>query len=173
MSDIIEKLTFRQRQNVMNTTLLQTSLGVLLAIITHTASAEIYKCTGQDGQTQFSDKPCAKDAEIIEVGTSSSGINLGSQGDYSNIERDNNLTDSERKIARLKNDIEKLKKQQSKETSELFSTRQKAIDNRLNGAYIASLTQEIDSTSRDYRDKISSKMDEINELYKERRQLQK
>lgn len=41
------------------------SLVCLLAVFP-TAQAEIYKCT-VDGKTIFSDKACAKDAEIIEI----------------------------------------------------------------------------------------------------------
>jgi TolA-binding protein len=160
-------------KRAMNYKLLKITLGSILVSCSYLASAQIYKCTDQKGQTQFSDKPCAPDAEVIEVDTSTSGINLGSQGDFSKVERDNKLTDSERKIARLQKDIEILRQQQKKETSKLFTERQKAIDNRLNAPYIATLTQDIERTSREYSDKIKSKTDEINALYKERRQLNK
>ena len=150
---------------------LKTTALIFLAHFSQFSSAEIYKCTDQYGQPEYSDRPCAEDAEVIEVNTSSSGINLGSQGDFSEVKKNNDLYDSERKISRLEKEIKKLGAQRDTEVTELYTKLQSARDNRLNAAWIQTLSTDIQTVSKDYNAKIQSKRDEINQLYAKRRQL--
>ena len=89
----------------------------------------------------------------------------------SEVKKDNDLYDSERKISRLQKEIKKLGSQRDKEVTELYGKLQSARDNRLNGVWIQSLSTEIQTVSKDYNTKIQSKRDEINQLYAERRKL--
>ena len=54
--------------------LIQTlAFAAVFAAITTTAKSEVYKCTGADGKTAFSDQPCAsgQKAAVIKPQTSS------------------------------------------------------------------------------------------------------
>lgn len=43
-------------------------VAVLIAILASTSiQAEIYRCIDDEGRTEFSDRPCADDAEIVEL----------------------------------------------------------------------------------------------------------
>lgn len=51
----------------MNTRYLTYFWLVSLCLLTQLAKAEVYKCTGADGKTAFSDQPCAKDQKAIAI----------------------------------------------------------------------------------------------------------
>jgi len=75
--------------------------GLFVLVFSAVVQAEIFKCVTDGGQTEFSDKPCAPDAEKITVDTGNTGANLGSQGDYSKVEGSNDLLALDKQIQAL------------------------------------------------------------------------
>lgn len=49
-------------------------LALLLCLGVTTVQAEIFKCTNEKGKVAFSDKPCSKDAEVVQLTETNIGI---------------------------------------------------------------------------------------------------
>jgi len=92
---------------------------ILLLALAGTAHAEIYKCTGADGRPQFSDKPCADDAEVVELKEGNSGISIGPESDFRQIKHSNAKRDYDRDIARIEGAIRRLNKERTDKLNRL------------------------------------------------------
>ena len=88
--------------------------------------AQIYKCIDESGTTQFSDKPCAQNAEEITIDVpASSGVNLGEKVDEAEKDArqlDREIKQLERKIAKIEKTFDKNMAALSKEFDEAPNT---------------------------------------------------
>jgi len=133
-----------------------------LVMISSASHAEIYKCTKDDGSTEFSDEPCSRDAEKIDVNpTSQGGGNLS--GGYSDEFIEERAT--RRKVESLNDRIEDLyeerKEVQSAMDAELVeyrSQRQRANNNLAGAVWENSLAKDADVI----RERYQSEIDQIN-----------
>ena len=88
--------------------------------------AQIYKCVGESGATQFSDKPCGKSAEEITVDVpATSGVSLAepvSEDEKDARQLDREIKQLERKIAKIEKTFDKNMAALSKEFDEAPNT---------------------------------------------------
>ena len=73
--------------------------------------AQIYKCVGESGATQFSDKPCGKSAEEITVDVpATSGVSLAepvSEDEKDARQLDREIKQLERKISKMEKEFDR------------------------------------------------------------------
>ncbi len=155
-------------ENLVTSLVISIALGLFMAT---PAGAEIYKCVDTAGRAQFSDKPCSKNAEKIEVDTSSSGISHGPQGDFSRVRSDMQRRDIERRITRLESDITGLQDAKNAELSRLRYRQSRANNNLAGATWEQSIATEMASVTQDYNSQIEMKREEISDLRDHLREL--
>lgn len=64
-------------------------LTIILTLLTPVAGAEIYRCTGENGQPVFSERPCGVEAELVVVDPVNS---RGLQADPDQVSRSDKMT---------------------------------------------------------------------------------
>ena len=88
--------------------------------------AEIFKCINESGNTEFSDRPCGDKSEKNTTNEPvKSDVNLGSQGDLSDLEHANDLHVLDRDIKmteQLIADLEKQYESRNKQLDEMYES---------------------------------------------------
>lgn len=139
---------------------------LMLLILTFSfsiASAEIYKCKAANGTLMFTDKPCGKDAEIIQVKNDSSGLNM-SGGDFSKITESNRSREQSRDIARIERYIAQLENEKREKLYQLDRRARYANNNLAGATYLESIATEKQSVVDNYNSQIGAQLDIINRL---------
>lgn len=136
----------------------------LLAMLSLPATAEIYKCIDANGRPQFSDKPCAVDAEVVEVQDSSAGLSLGAEGDYSKMRHANKARELKRSIHRKEGEIRDLESTRDRKIADLSNRQRYAANNLAGATWEGSLATQMDAVSRDYNSRIDRKRKEADRL---------
>src|SRR5690606_1951167 len=72
------------------------------------ARAEIYKCTGENGNLIYSQKPCGADAEAIVIKDTTSGVSMTGDGDFAQVDADRRVREIDRAIERRERTIQSL-----------------------------------------------------------------
>jgi hypothetical protein len=142
---------------------------ILVAAFTPMTSAEIYRCTDSNGGAVFSDKPCGADAETVHVDIpSSTGMDMGSGGDFSEVERGNAIRAADRRVGRVKEYISRLERDYSKEVSRINDKLSGLSNSKLDRGTREKLLAQKRKASSTYRQKRSKAYRELGEARAER-----
>lgn len=140
------------------------SVFLLLLLWPVTGAAQIYRCEDERGRAQFSDKPCAEGAVVIELKTDSSGISMGSQGDYSGVYRASAQRDLRRKIKLKQGEIERLELSKERAVARIKREQLYSNNNLAGAVRDDSLAAEMQAIVRDYNGRIGLRVNELGEL---------
>ncbi|MBQ0799592.1 MAG: DUF4124 domain-containing protein [Porticoccaceae bacterium] len=146
----------------MKNTLLVVS--ALLMVFPAMAMAEIYKCSGKNGRTSFSDKPCGKNSQVVEVEVDVNSIDLGAQGDWGKVTEANEERERQRSIEKHQAGIKKLQSERDTAIAELKYKQRFAANNSAGATYHRSLAMEMGSVTDDYNNRIQRHQDAVNHL---------
>ncbi len=140
-------------------------LAVLLLVLwSGMAGAQIYKCEDDRGRPQFSDRPCATDAQTVTVENTSSGINMGSQGNYSGVYKATADRELRRKIKAKKAEIDSLEAAKARALAIIRGEQRYSANNLAGATRDESLATEMDAVVKDYNARIELRARELSEL---------
>jgi len=151
----------------MDKLLIPSYAAMLLLAISTGANAQVYKCTDERGRPQFSDRPCAENAEQVDVTVQSSGISHAPQGDFSQVSADIKRRELERRVERIEDEIDALEKDLDRKLQMLQVKQSYAANNLAGATFGQSIATEMAATSQDYSARIQRKQDEITRLHQE------
>ena len=139
-------------------------IPITLLLTTIALSAEIYKCTDDDGKLTFSDSKCSGNPESVDIKVTSSGLQMGAHGDWSGTINANRDRDINRAISRHHRNIQALQKARNKHLASLRN-RKKRTSNNLAGATLdQALSGEMQAVAADYNMRIQLERDSVQEL---------
>lgn len=93
---------------------------LIITLFAAAAQAEVYRCVDERGRPSFSDRPCAADAETVELDVPApAGVDLGGTGDFSDITKANKERSLDRRIATMEGRIADLKTEHDARLKEL------------------------------------------------------
>jgi len=144
------------------------TLTAILICSAPLANAQIYKCTDEDGKLHYSDKPCAKDAETVQIEDNTSGVSLGKSGDWSKVNESIRAREIERAIDRHQDSIRRLQNARDRELATLRAKQRRAANNLAGATYRQSLATEMQAVSEDYNSRISMEREAIQDLRAQR-----
>jgi len=138
-------------------------IAILLLVISPATAQEIYKCTDENGRPQFSDQPCAEDAEVVELEEDSSGISIGPEDDMHQVKEGNARREYDRAMARIESSIRRLQEERTKRLNAL----DKEYSSLPRQQYTYARRKEIIREMRSLRTEYSNR---LNRLYEQRRE---
>jgi hypothetical protein len=136
--------------------------GFIVVLPVH--ATEVYKCKDEKGRLTFSQKPCAKDAEVIKVsGPAQTGTNFAGS-DFAEFDANKAKDDKAKAITNIYNRIDSLRAERDRKISNLKRNQGHARNNLAGATYMQSLATEMQSVTDDYNSRIEMEMKEIESL---------
>lgn len=136
-----------------------------LVLVLPVQATEVYKCKDEKGRLIFSQKPCAKDAEVVKVNTppAETGTNFAGS-DFSKFDAKKAKDDNAKAIANIYKRIDGLRNERDNKINNLKRQQGYARNNLAGATYMQSLATEMQSVTDDYNGRIEMEMKEIESL---------
>jgi hypothetical protein len=141
---------------------------LVCGLIAHAANADIYKCTGPNGNLIFSQKPCGANAETVVIKDTTSGVSITGDGDFSQVDADRRTRDIDRAIDRHYRTIGELQRERDAKVADIRHQQSRAANNLAGATYLQSLATEMQAINDDYNTRINMERDAIRSLNEQR-----
>ena len=149
-------------------------LSALLALPAVSAAA-VYQCTGDNGQTVFSDQPCGDDAVKLDhkaaPAIGGSMVTEGSRDFLEGREVKSAVGRIDARIRQLQLQKKRAKRQLDADMAEWQSDKSRANNNLAGATWENSLAQEAALKQQQYQTEVSQSDNEIDRLREDRRRL--
>lgn len=140
-----------------------------LLLAASSASAQIYKCTDANGQPVFSDRPCASNAEVVEIDVpEASGTDLGGSEGFEGVARDNAQRSAERKVERIEAYLRRLQDDHNRKIDRLDDQLSDLGYSKLDSSTRDRLLEKKEAEYLSYRKKRSRAYDDLRDAKMER-----
>src|SRR5690606_22108653 len=121
-------------------------LLLLILFSSQIIADEIFKCIDTNGKTRFSQRPCNKTAEKVEIKGSSAGVKFGGDDSWDSVKYANKEREITRKIEKHQQALEQFRIEKSRRIAELKYQKQFAAKNIAGEKYARKLDKQIRRT---------------------------